>query len=68
MNVLIIEDEKPAVEKLELLLNRYDPEIQIADKITNVHDSINWLAKNENSVDLIFMDIQLTDGLSFDIF
>jgi len=68
MNVLIIEDEKPAAEKLELLLNRYDPDIQIVEKITNVHDSINWLAENEGSIDLIFMDIQLTDGLSFDIF
>ncbi|RLD81572.1 MAG: DNA-binding response regulator [Bacteroidetes bacterium] len=68
MNILIIEDEQPAVEKLELLLNKYDPEIQIAGKITNVHDSINWLAENEDSIDLIFLDIQLTDGLSFDIF
>ncbi len=68
MKVLIIEDEKPAAEKLELLLKRYDHEIQVIDKITNVHDSINWLAEKEDSVDLIFMDIQLTDGQSFDIF
>ncbi|OQX97642.1 MAG: DNA-binding response regulator [Bacteroidetes bacterium 4572_117] len=68
MEVLIIEDEKPAIEKLELLLNRYDPEIKIIGKITNVQDSIIWLAEKQDTIDLIFIDIQLTDGLSFDIF
>lgn len=68
MKVLIIEDEKPAAEKLELLLNKYDPTIEIIDKIQSVEKSIAFLKENESIVDLIFMDIQLTDGISFDIF
>lgn len=68
MKVLIIEDEKPAAEKLELLLKRYDPDIQILTQIVTVEKSIEYLSANQENIDLIFLDIQLTDGLSFDIF
>ncbi|MCK4663882.1 MAG: response regulator transcription factor [Bacteroidales bacterium] len=68
IKVLIIEDEIPAAEKLELLLHRYDADIEIIDIITSVEKSIEWLKQNENKIDLIFIDIQLTDGISFDIF
>ena len=68
MRVLIIEDEKPAAEKLELLLKKYDPQIDILAQISTVVKSIEYLQNNQNQVDLIFLDIQLTDGLSFDIF
>ncbi|MCK5170827.1 MAG: response regulator transcription factor [Bacteroidales bacterium] len=68
MRILIIEDEKPAVEKLELLLKKYDPQIEILSKISTIEKSVNYLKENQNDVDLIFLDIQLTDGLSFDIF
>lgn len=68
MKVLIIEDEKPAAEKLERHLKKYDPSIQVADKLPSVEKAVAWLSESHNYVDLIFMDVQLTDGLSFDIF
>jgi DNA-binding LytR/AlgR family response regulator len=68
MKVLIIEDEKPAAEKLERHLKKYDPTIEVADKIASVEKAVAWLGNAQNGVDLIFMDVQLTDGLSFDIF
>lgn len=68
MDVLIIEDEVPAAEKLERYLNRYDDSIRVLGKLTSVQESVAWLKKNQEQVELIFMDIQLTDGKSFDIF
>ncbi len=68
MKILIIEDEKPAIEKLELMLRKYDPEIEITGRCTSVEQTIKWLNRSENKADLMFMDIQLTDGLSFEIF
>ena len=68
MNVLIIEDETPAAEKLERYLNRLNQNITVIDKLTSIRDSVNWLEKKQDSVDLIFMDIQLIDGKSFEIF
>jgi len=67
MNVLIIEDEKPAVEKLRRLLNDIDPTITIIDTLETVEHSINWLLENDVP-DLILMDIQLGDGVCFEIF
>lgn len=68
MKVLIIEDEKPAAEKLELLLKKYNPDIEILTRLATIEKSIEYLKSNQDHVDLIFLDIQLTDGLSFDIF
>lgn len=68
MNILIVEDEIPAAEKLERYLKKYSKDIQVLAVTTSIHDTSNWLSKNQSSLDLIFMDIQLTDGLSFEIF
>lgn len=68
MKVLIIEDEIPAAEKLTRYLAKYDPAIAVVDHLTSVRDAVQWLKEKQDSVDLIFMDIQLTDGLSFQIF
>jgi DNA-binding LytR/AlgR family response regulator len=68
MKILIIEDELPAAEKLELLLKKYDSQIEIVKHITTVEKSVAYLKENQKNIDLIFLDIQLTDGLSFDIF
>lgn len=67
MKVLIIEDEAPAAEKLERYLHKYDPSIEILGVIDNASDAITRLSGGEKP-DLIFMDIQLRDGLSFQIF
>ncbi len=67
MNCLIIEDEKIAAERLSGLIKTYDPTIEILKVIQSVKNSVAWLNTN-NAPDLIFMDIQLADGLSFEIF
>lgn len=66
MKVLIIEDEVPAQEELIRILQKYFPDIEIIDTIGSVRDATEWLRKN--IADLIFMDIQLSDGCCFDIF
>jgi DNA-binding LytR/AlgR family response regulator len=68
MKVLIIEDEKPAADKLELLLKRYDPDIEIIQRLDSVAGSVEWFGRNAQTADLVFMDIRLTDGISFEIF
>ncbi len=68
MRVFIIEDEKPAVEKLTSFLSFYDPDIGIAGVAGTVQEAVTWLKENESGTDLIFMDIQLPDGISFDVF
>lgn len=67
MKVLIIEDEKPAAHKLKRLLGEINPDIEIIDVLKSVEDSINWFLHNPKP-DLIFMDIQLEDGICFEIF
>jgi len=67
MNVLIIEDEMLAAERLQLLLQSYDPGIKVLAVLDSIEDSVQWL-KTKPHPDLIFMDIQLSDGQSFDIF
>ena len=67
MKVLIIEDEKPASNKLIRLLNNMEVSLEILETLTSVEDSINWL-NNHPAPDLIFMDVQLEDGICFDIF
>lgn len=67
MQVLIIEDERPASQKLQRMLNELDESIKIAGPLESVEDSINWFLVNQ-APDLVFMDIQLEDGLCFEIF
>ena len=67
MKVLIIEDELLAAEKLAGLLISIDSTIEIMGKLQSVLESINWL-HSQPDPDLIFMDIQLDDGICFEIF
>lgn len=66
MKVVIIEDEALAAERLEKMLADLDPEIHVAAKLGSVKESVKWLMAN--TPDLLFLDIQLSDGLSFSIF
>ncbi|MEM8887944.1 MAG: LytTR family DNA-binding domain-containing protein [Bacteroidota bacterium] len=68
MKILIIEDETPAAEKLERYLLKHDPETEIKACLTSISESVKYLENNQAELDLIFMDIQLSDGLSFEIF
>ncbi len=65
MNVIIIEDEKPAARRLNRMLG--DLNINVNTMLHSVQESIEWFTNNEHP-DLIFLDIQLSDGLSFEIF
>ncbi|UXX80131.1 LytTR family DNA-binding domain-containing protein [Reichenbachiella carrageenanivorans] len=68
MKVLIIEDEKFAQEELKRFLARVeDYKIEVLDALESVEDAVEWFDTNEEP-DLVFMDIQLSDGLSFEIF
>jgi DNA-binding LytR/AlgR family response regulator len=67
MKLLIIEDEKPAYESLSEELWAIDENVQILAGCSSVDESIRWLSQNPQP-DLILMDIQLSDGLSFNIF
>ncbi|MFP4846491.1 LytR/AlgR family response regulator transcription factor [Winogradskyella sp. PE311] len=65
MNVIIIEDEKPSARRLQRMLKSLDVEAQTM--LHSVDESIDWFKTNTHP-DLIFLDIQLSDGLSFEIF
>lgn len=67
MQVLIIEDEFHAVQYLSGLLRDLIPELTILATIDTVEDAVEWFKTNA-APELVFMDIQLADGLSFDIF
>jgi DNA-binding LytR/AlgR family response regulator len=64
---LIIEDEKPAAEHLQRLINQLDIRIDILRIISSIDEALIWFDNNPLP-DLIFLDIQLSDGLSFEIF
>jgi len=67
IRTLIIEDEEPAALRLEKLLKQTDSDILVIDKLDSIDASVRWLTENP-SPDLIMLDIQLADGLSFEIF
>ena len=67
MKVLIIEDEAPAARRLQQLLEAHDPTIQVIAVLDSIEDAVQWL-KAFPHPELIFMDIMLADGQSFEIF
>jgi len=67
MKALIIEDEAHAQQELMRLLRKLDPTIQVIDVLPSIRESVQWLNKHDEP-DIIFMDIMLADGESFEIF
>src|SRR5687768_14534104 len=67
INILIIEDEEPAARRLWKLIQEIDPGAVLCDSLHSVKDAVQWLQTNP-APDLIISDIQLSDGISFDIF
>jgi two-component system response regulator LytT len=65
MNIIIIEDEKPAARLLQRKLEKLNFGAEVM--LHSVEESLEWFSKNQHP-DLIFLDIQLSDGLSFEIF
>jgi two-component system LytT family response regulator len=69
MNVILIEDEGIALRKLKKIILEVAPETVFLAELESVIDATKWFTSNRNAlIDLIFSDIQLSDGLSFDIF
>ena len=67
MNVIIMEDEKPAAEKLAKTLHQLNNTLQVKAVLGSVKETARWLAE-QGFPDLIFMDIELSDGASFQLF
>jgi two-component system, LytTR family, response regulator LytT len=67
MKALIIEDEATAARRLAKLIQEIDPGITVLEQLDSIEASLNWFAQHPMP-DLIFMDINLADGLSFEIF
>ncbi len=67
MNVVILEDEYRAANRLKLMIKKLAPEMTVVEVFESVRDAIDYFKANSN-VSLVFADIQLADGLSFEIF
>lgn len=67
MKILLIEDELPAARQLTKLIQAARPHFQVMDALDSVESAVRWF-RTFPAPDLVFMDIQIADGLSFDIF
>lgn len=67
MTILIIEDEEPAYKRLQKMLKEIEPDHVLLDQIVSVSSAVKWFGEND-SPDLVISDIQLSDGISFNIF
>lgn len=67
MKVLIIEDELSASDNLKYLLDQQSVDIEVEDVIDNVKDAVDYF-RSDPQCELVFMDIHLADGISFEIF
>src|SRR5882757_4619884 len=67
MNIIIIEDELKAARSLENMIAEVRPQAKVITQLQSIESSIKYLTENKQP-DLIFMDIQLSDGLCFEIF
>lgn len=68
MNILIVEDEPMAMENLSRALKTYFPEIKIIGNTASIQETVSWLRAHPDAADVIFMDVELSDGNCFEIF
>ncbi len=68
IKVLIVEDEIPAQITLKKLIDKCCANSQIVMTLTSVRSTIKWLEENPNGADVIFMDVELSDGICFEVF
>ena len=68
IKVLIVEDEIPAQINLKKLIEKCCADSRIVMTLTSVRSAIKWLEENPEGADVIFMDVELSDGICFDIF
>ena len=67
MNILILEDEPQAAQRLERMVTEIDPSVHVVAMLDSVKKSVKWFKEN-TAPDVVLMDIQLADGISFEIF
>ncbi len=67
MNIVIVEDETAAAAHLEFLIKQIRPEVQVVQQLDAVKTAVDYFSTAQD-VDLVFMDIHLSDGISFQIF
>ena len=67
MNIVIVEDEHLTAERIESLVKEINPRSRVLSVMDSVEQAVQWFSKHHD-LNLIFMDIQLADGISFDIF
>lgn len=67
MNILIIEDEAPVAKHIKRLIKNIEPEASVLGPVESVNKAVQWF-QSHLEPDLILCDIQLADGLSFEIF
>lgn len=67
LKVVIIEDEAPAFRRLQKILEDVQPDVEIVEVLDSIEEAVKWI-KQHTPPDLFFMDIQLSDGISFEIF
>ncbi|HAK80609.1 MAG TPA: DNA-binding response regulator [Runella sp.] len=65
--LVIIEDEKPNVDRLKRLLQTIKPKVEILAVLDSINDSVDWFTSHPQP-DVVLMDVRLSDGLSFEIF
>jgi DNA-binding LytR/AlgR family response regulator len=68
MKVLIVEDEIMAQKSLIRMLTQHFPDLSVVGTTSSVKGTVAWLSNPENIVDIIFMDVELSDGVCFEIF
>jgi two-component system LytT family response regulator len=68
MRIAIIEDEPATARNLEFMLKEIEVDLKVLATLGSVTEATAWLKDNQQNCDLLFMDIQLSDGLSFEIF
>ncbi len=68
MKAIIVEDEQLAADRLNSLVSQADESIEVIAQFDTVRETVSFLESNGGEVDLLFCDIQLADGLSFNIF
>lgn len=67
IKILIVEDEIPAQVNLKKLIDRCCPEGNVVMTLTSVRAAVKWLEENPEGADVIFMDVELSDGICFEI-
>jgi len=68
LSIVLVEDEPVTARNLAHLLQTIDDTIKVSAMLTGVEDAVEWFKANTTNYDLVFMDINLADGMSFDIF